>query len=413
MTSLPPSLLILGGSTRSAAASAVRAGFQPICADRFGDEDLRRLATVLPVRDYPHGLLAAVESLPPTPWLYVGAIENEPELIEAISRRHPLLGNSSEVLQRVRDPFWLSRTLGTHELPALRSVPENELPLSQDGWLMKPIRSGGGLGIRLWNGVRRESEHGVYFQEQRAGRPISALFIASSSGVRNVGVCEQLIGQSVGAPMEFGYAGSIGPIDVSRITLELIEQIGTVLANEAGLRGLFGCDFILADDVPWLTEVNPRYTASVEVLERATNWPLLKWHVMACHSEQLEADLPLEGDDPQTATPTSQRTIVGKRIVFATTDVLAPDLEKLMAEEPGRSAWRAIDQEPWLADIPAPDSLISAGWPICTVFAHAASVLDCRDLLERRANAIKQWVEVRARKLLPDADVSNPKRERG
>lgn len=193
--------------------------------------------------------------------------------------------------------------------------------------------------------------------------------------------------------MEFGYAGSIGPIDVNRNTLELIEQIGAVLAKEAGLRGLFGCDFILTDDVPWLTEVNPRYTASVEVLERATNWPLLKWHVMACHGEQFEADLPFEGDDPQTATPTSPRTIVGKRIVFATTDVLAPDLEKLMAEVPGRSAWRTIDQEPWLADIPAPNSLILAGWPICTVFAQAASVLDCRDLLERRANAINDELD--------------------
>lgn len=391
MTSLPPSLLILGGSTRSAAASAVHAGFQPICADRFGDEDLRRLATVLPVRDYPHGLLAAVESLPPTPWLYVGAIENEPELIEAISRRHPLLGNPPEVLQRVRDPFWLSRTLRTHELPALRSVPENELPSSQDGWLIKPVQSGGGVGIRLWNGVRRESEHGVYFQEQRAGRPISALFIASSSGVRNVGVCEQLIGQSVGAPMEFGYAGSIGPIDVSRITLELIEQIGTVLANEAGLRGLFGCDFILADDVPWLTEVNPRYTASVEVLERATNWPLLKWHVMACHGERLGDELPLDSDTPQSAAPTPQGTIFGKRIVFTVTDVIAPDLEKLMVDEFNNSTLRTVDQEPWLADIPAPNSPLFAGWPICTVFACGTSMTACRDLLELRANTIKKW----------------------
>ena len=393
MTSLPPSLLILGGSTRAAAASAVRAGFQPICADRFGDQDLHRLATVLPVCDYPRGLLAGVKSLPPTPWLYVGAIENEPELIEAISRRHPLLGNSPEVLQRVRDPFWLERTLQTYELPALRSVPENEFPSSQDGWLIKPVKSGGGVGIRLWNGVHRESEHGVYFQEQRAGRSISALFIASSSGVRNVGVCEQLIGQSVGAPMEFGYAGSIGPIDVSSVTLEQIQRIGTVLANEAGLRGLFGCDFILADDVPWLTEVNPRYTASVEVLECATNWPLLKWHVTACHGEEFDGNPLLDNDEPQSITPTTQRTFVGKRIVFATTDAVAPDLENLMADDTDNAVWRTADQEPVFADIPSPNSPLLAGWPICTVFVRAASMTACRGLLELRANAVKKWVE--------------------
>ncbi len=393
MTSLPPTLLILGGSTRAAATSAVRAGFRPICADRFGDEDLHRLATVLPFRDYPRGLLAAVESLPPTPWLYVGALENEPKLIAAISRRHPLLGNPPEVLRKIRDPFWLERTLRAHDLPALRSVPENEFPPSQNSWLIKPVRSGGGVGIRLWDGKRRAAERRVYFQEQRTGRSISALFIAASSGVRFIGVSEQLIGFEVGAPTEFGYAGSIGPIEVSHLTLEQIQRIGTALAKETGLRGLFGCDFILADEVPWPTEVNPRYTASVEVLERATNWPLLKWHVMACLGEPFNGDLPLDSDVPQSTAPIPQRSIVGKRIVFATTNGIAPDLEKLMADGTDNLAWKTADQQPQLADIPAPHSPLAAGWPICTVFARAASETACRDLLELRANDIKKWTE--------------------
>jgi len=41
-----PSLLILGASTRAAAHSARRAGFRPICADMFTDEDLREVAEV-------------------------------------------------------------------------------------------------------------------------------------------------------------------------------------------------------------------------------------------------------------------------------------------------------------------------------------------------------------------------------
>ena len=45
----PHRLLILGASTRAAAAIAVRAGFDPVCADRFGDEDLRRIAEVIAI----------------------------------------------------------------------------------------------------------------------------------------------------------------------------------------------------------------------------------------------------------------------------------------------------------------------------------------------------------------------------
>ena len=36
------------------------------------------------------------------------------------------------------------------------------------------------------------------------------------------------------------------------------------------LRGVFGVDFILHDGSPCVVEVNPRYPASVEVLEHAT-----------------------------------------------------------------------------------------------------------------------------------------------
>ncbi len=35
-------LLIVGASARAAAFSAMRAGFQPLCADRFADVDLSR-----------------------------------------------------------------------------------------------------------------------------------------------------------------------------------------------------------------------------------------------------------------------------------------------------------------------------------------------------------------------------------
>ena len=36
-----------------------------------------------------------------------------------------------------------------------------------------------------------------------------------------------------------------------------------------GLRGVFGIDAIVRNGVPWPVEVNPRYTASVEVIEIA------------------------------------------------------------------------------------------------------------------------------------------------
>lgn len=388
MTTSHPPLLILGASTRAAAASAVRAGFAPFCADRFGDEDLRQIASVIAVDDDLHRTLDAVMALPSTPWIYTGSLENDSRFIESVSERHPLLGNPQSVLKLVRDPFWLERTLTAHDLPALRirSVSSLDAPVRATGcsdegvqatgerWLFKPIRGGGGCRIAVWTGQPLPANERFYLQEQRLGTPMSALFLGRPDSVELIGVCEQLIGSEFGAPTEFGYAGSIGPIAMSDRTRELLQRLGNTLTRESQLRGLFGIDFILADNIPWLVELNPRYTASVEVLERALDRTLLADHVAACHNRTVTV----------RERPARNR-IVGKQIVYATKDLTAPSLDRLF-EPDGHTP-----ESPLIADIPAPGSHIATGWPICTVFAEAETVTDCRERLAARSQSVTQF----------------------
>ena len=63
------SLAIVGASTRSAAASAVRAGFHPLAADLFADADLQRIATTTRIRPYPEGFLDWMRSVEPPAWM--------------------------------------------------------------------------------------------------------------------------------------------------------------------------------------------------------------------------------------------------------------------------------------------------------------------------------------------------------
>lgn len=385
MTPSHPSLLILGASTRAAAASAVRAGFAPFCADRFGDEDLRRIASVIAVDNDLHRTLDAVKALPPTPWIYTGSLENDPKLIASVSERHTLLGNSREVLRKVRDPFWLERTLRSHDLPALQvqtvrrldaCVPTDDRPdvggrSTSERWLLKPTRGGGGCRIAVWSGQGPPTSERFYLQEQRLGTPMSALFMGRPDSAELIGVCKQLIGPEFGAPTEFGYAGSIGPITVSDRTRELLQRLGDALTREVQLRGLFGIDFILADNIPWLVELNPRYTASVEVLERAFGRALLAEHASACSSH--------------TATVRGQpapNRIVGKQIVYASQDVAAPPLDQLFEAD------QQTRESPLVADIPVSGSHIAKGWPICTVFAEAESVAACHRTMFSRCRAV-------------------------
>src|SRR4051794_30449688 len=98
-------LLIAGASVRAAAASALRAGYAPWCVDLFGDADLERACPVrvVPLKRYPDALVAALAEGPPGPWMYTGAIENRPDLIECVDR--PLLGNPADIVRAVRDPW--------------------------------------------------------------------------------------------------------------------------------------------------------------------------------------------------------------------------------------------------------------------------------------------------------------------
>src|SRR4051812_13322899 len=63
-------ILIVGGSTRAAADSVRRAGWHPICADRFADIDLKNAAEVIPVRNYPESLPEDVAQVRADGWFY-------------------------------------------------------------------------------------------------------------------------------------------------------------------------------------------------------------------------------------------------------------------------------------------------------------------------------------------------------
>ena len=67
----------------------------------------------------------------------------------------------------------------------------------------------------------------------------------------------------------FQYAGSIGLLPISEATDKTLMMLGDVLTKQFDLSGLFGIDIILDGDQVWTIEVNPRYTASMEICEAA------------------------------------------------------------------------------------------------------------------------------------------------
>jgi predicted ATP-grasp superfamily ATP-dependent carboligase len=275
-------VLILGVSARAAAFSARRSGLRCDCADHFADRDLAAIAPVERV-DFargPAGFAEVAEALPPSPWFYTGGLENHPELVERISRRHRLWGVGAEVLRRVRDPFAVAAALGAAGIP-LPDVRDDPGGLPRDGsWLVKPMASGGGIGVEPYGSQEGPDPATRYYQRRIEGPSGSALFIGCGDRARLVGAARQWVGGVPGRP--FAYRGGIAPWDIGPAAADRLAELGDRLASAFGLVGWFGVDYVLHGGIPWPVEVNPRYTASVELHELAAGRTLLREHRAAC-----------------------------------------------------------------------------------------------------------------------------------
>jgi len=375
MSDQPPPLLIIGASARAAACSALRAGLQPWCADLFADLDLQARCPVQRLnRNYPRGFGNVIDSDLVGPWMYTGGLENWPALIDAWQKRRRLWGARSECLELVREPVCIARILRDEGLPTpeARSQPPED---DSRRWLVKLRRSAGGDGVCEWL-VDDEvtSVAGVYWQEHIDGQPAAALYAAVDGDIQFLGLTRQLVGVSWLHARTFQYCGSIGPLQPSPTLRRELEALGDVLGKRCSLAGLFGVDGILADRHFWPVEINPRYTASVEVLEYATDLRALSWHRRA-----------FDPTAPEPLLPSNSVGFVGKAILFAPADLAFPENGPWLSELDKSTA---LHLAPDFADIPAAGEVIPRGHPILTFFVHKAKLGACEDALRERAEEL-------------------------
>jgi predicted ATP-grasp superfamily ATP-dependent carboligase len=371
-------LIIVGASARAAALSALRAGMRPWALDLFADSDLAAACPVhaVPLGRYPAGLPALVRTAPPGPWLYTGGLENRPEIVRRIARERTLWGNNAAALERVRDPFGLARALRAIALPC-PAVRRAGGPTPPGQWLVKPVAGAGGAGIRLAGPDARPPRGPVYLQPFIDGESRAAVFVAGDDACRLLGVTRQLVGARWLHAKPFRYCGSIGPLSLTATERAAWGRLGAAVAEFAGLRGLFGIDAVMRGGVPWPVEVNPRYTASVEVLEYGTGL-----RALALHRRAFDPDAP--------AVPRQHRTgIVGKAVYYAPRPLVVPaggPWEDVLLRPPANA------EAPAFADIPPAGQRVESGRPVLTVFSAGASPDECERRLRDVAIDLDQWL---------------------
>ena len=187
---------------------------------------------------------------------------------------------------------------------------------------------------------------------------------------RFLGATRQFIGLTWLNAGPFQYCGSAGPLPLSDSLVESLQRLGSTLARDFDLRGLFGVDCVVRDDVAWPVEINPRYTASTEIVEWATGQPLL-----ARHAEVF-------GFVPASvAAAPGDGGMLAKAILYASR----------ACEFPSAGPWCETLARPWqpwampeFADIPQAGQRFLPGEPILTLFARGENLAECTEILQRK-----------------------------
>jgi predicted ATP-grasp superfamily ATP-dependent carboligase len=354
-----PSILVAGFATRHVAMSAYHAGFTVYAVDHFQDQDLswytRESAGFEELRDLP-GAIAEMLGSHPVDYavLTSGA--------ESLRPGVPICGTTPEKIHRFLDKLAMQHFFEELGVPTPRLCPPGRFPA-----MIKPREGSGGWRNRVVHTMQEQAEWEEFFeypefiaQDVVSGLPASVCCVANGTRARAVSVNEQLLRGDESAA--FGFSGSVTPLDhpLAPRMMDLAEKV----AGASGCVGTLGIDFVLGEQ-PWVIEVNPRFQATLDTVERATGINLFSLHADACRGR-----IPAE-------RPKTSRVAV-RKILFAERDmVINADLAKI-----GQM----------IADIPYPGTEVEEGRAIVSVLGWGTNREDAIGMLDKHISAVRQYM---------------------
>ena len=334
-----------------------------VALDVFADADTQRAADQVYKIDYANNgfdakqLEATLDQIDTSDMLgfaYGSGFEAQPDLLERIAQRLPLIGNSPDVVRKLKDApsFFevLDRLAIPHPEVSFRSLANAE------GWVCK--EEGGSGGAHVLNAsINQILPRGQYYQRVMAGTPISMLFAANGSEVQVIGFNHQWVSPIEGKPYRYG--GIVGNANLPLVIKKALQETAEKITAAFVLRGLNSLDVIWQDTQFWVLEINPRLSSTLDLYQsKETN-------LFALHVRAANGDL---SHFPEIPVRSKARNVLyAKQNLVISENLIWPE---------------------WTADIPTAQTKISQHQPICTVLADANTASDAQDLVLDRVEQL-------------------------
>ena len=372
MTYSPKTLLIAGFSTRHVAASAHRSGYTVYAVDHFCDSDLcfyvKDAEIFLDHTDLPFAIDFACKK-----WDIDGILVTsgaESITVDTI----PVLGSSAECAAKFCDKQQIQYFFEKYDIPSPKQIdPASIEPDKQ--YLLKPLEGAGGWRNRVIKSQNdidewvKEFQAPFILQEYVSGIPASVCCVTTGKEARAIALNAQLMRDDPLTP--FGFCGSYTPFIHS--CSEQMIQLAEKIALATGCIGIIGIDFIVGDGI-WAIEVNPRFQATLETVERATGINLVQAHIDACNGI-ISASIPL--------SPTYQKTCI-RRILFANKHMTWPTSSE--ASSLGTDLIR-------FSDIPHPGTTFEPGNAVISMYGTGTDLATAEQDLHTSITTVLQYVQ--------------------
>jgi len=402
---------LFGASCRAAAQSAKRAGANRIYAwDDFLDADLAYVASVAPLSDWEKDQTGSPIDLHDCCMVLCGGMENKPELVDRLIQLGARCGANGDALAELRScenwKRWAEAskiawptTFGPFDSAGPEIATLNTNDQQKDTWLIKPAQGAGGIHVRpLSNdhsfeatdaGQSKSSQWLV--QQYIEGKSIGVSYCSDRVGTQVVGIARGIDARELDAPLPFIYRGNIAAIAVTQQVEERLRAFGDYVAKQTGLLGLWQADFQLdSEGKLWLLEINPRWSASMELHETLQGVSWMKKHLEILRSPEEV----FVHDTDQRRVSDGQ---IAKGVIYAPRDLNVSDdqLARLW-----QTRWDGtlggLQNAPFrVADIPqpVPDGLaIPEGMPIATVLCWSRQTQASESVLVGKIQHARQVV---------------------
>jgi predicted ATP-grasp superfamily ATP-dependent carboligase len=368
-------LLVAGFSTRHVAASACRAGYTVYAVDSFCDKDL--YAYVKDARTFTKcDELQDLIALSCREWDIDAILVTSGAETITVSEA-PVIGTSAKNAKQFCDKQQVQHFFEKNGFPTPAKInPESFGETGIGTWMLKPCHGAGGWRNRRvfsrqdidnWT---EEFEEPFILQEFVTGIPASVCCVTTGKKAQALAVNGQITRDD--PVLEFGFAGSYTPFihPCTERMITLAEKIALV----SGCIGVIGIDFIVGESHVWAIEINPRFQATLETVERATGLNIVQTHIDAYNEI-----IPL-------TRPTSHQVSI-RKILFADREFTWPQntkSEKL--KNPGEDLTR-------FSDIPQPGTIFEPGHAMISVYGLGADLKTATSDLHTSITTVLQYIQ--------------------